>query len=151
MNVAASKTTWEQQFNWERRETLFTNQQYQLPLPQSSSFLDLLTLYWFDSLIANDCWLISNSIDWTVESISNSIDFIGKYYWYSIDWTDTICWSRFKFCSHILDRSKSQRRGGDDDGEREEEAENEEVETVASVRESGRVPVRRTARIYGKL
>ena len=32
-----------------------------------------------------------------------------------------------------------------------EEAENEEVETGASVRESGRVPVRRTARIYGKL
>ena len=49
------------------------------------------------------------------------------------------------FCSHSVDCSEGRRRGGDDDGEREEEAENEQVQTVASVRERGGVPVRRTA------
>ena len=48
-------------------------------------------------------------------------------------------------CSHTLDCSEGPRRGEDDDGEREEEAQNEQVQTVASVGEGGGVPVRRTA------
>ena len=49
--------------------------------------------------------------------------------------------------SHIADCSEGRSRGHDDESEREDEAENKEVETVTSVRESGGVPVRRTTEI----